>query len=229
MSSIREQLDAYLTSLGDIRLNLAFYAKANKIPVVVNGKMDKGWRGNAVEHLLNLKKNNKHAADFVGFEIKSVPVLLDKDSKLKAKETVCLSVLDPMELVNKFFEESLLFHKIQSMVFVLIDVADSENPAICGHRFIHLDDFPNLKAQLAQDYETIAGHIMENLTNEETLTKALSGWLGKAMQPRPKTGDRGNYTWAFYLRAKVVNQLLAGQDITVEADASSSDLDSSNI
>lgn len=210
---VQQMLEQYLTSLKNNKIMLYDYAIANKIPIIVNSNMDKGWKGNAVEHLLNIKKNNRHNQDLPYFEIKTISVTT-KDEIYKAKETMCLSVLDPNIIISTDFKDTPLFHKIKDMAWILIDVNNPETPFICDFKIISLNNYPKLLHQIEQDYQAIASHITDNISNGEHLTHHFTGHIGELMQPRPKTGKNKEYTWAFFFKLPVLNSLIKNEDIS---------------
>ncbi len=71
---------------------------------------DKGWRGKTLEHVLKLKSTNQ-LRDFSNGELKTVPITL-KNGIPKIKETVCVTVLNPKELLCNDFLNSNLYKKI---------------------------------------------------------------------------------------------------------------------
>ena len=84
-------LSKYLDFIIGEDLNLLEYANKNKINIYsASGNMDKGWKGAAVEHLLNIQKNNKKESDYGFLEVKTVPVV-KKNNELKVKESTCPS------------------------------------------------------------------------------------------------------------------------------------------
>lgn len=206
---LRYKIEDYLQFFVNEKINLKYYAEKNHIPIYVNGNMDKGWKGNVVEHILNLKKNNKKGADYLGLEIKTVPILIKKN-EIKVKETTCLSVLDTNEIIKDQFEQSSLFEKINNTLFVLINVEDDDYPYIIGtyHLNLNSEQHQILKEKMKQDFELISSHIFDNIENELPLDHNFTGKLGEIIQPRPKTGKKGSYTWAFYLKTTVLNELL---------------------
>ena len=207
MDDFKIELINYLTVLIDSKINLVEYAKKNHIPIYVNGNLDKGWKGNTIEHLLNIKKNNKKGSDYPSLEIKTVPIIWNSNG-IKIKETTCLSVLNTEEIVNYSFENSSLYNKIKNIIFILIDVSDLNNPFISQLYDFDLNVQTNLKKMMENDYNNLAEHILDNIDCDLPLDNNLSGKLGKVIQPRPKTGKKGNYTWAFYLKAHVLTELM---------------------
>lgn len=212
MDNFTQQLINYLNIIIDSNINLTHYAHKNNIPIYVNGNLDKGWKGNVVEHLLNISKNNKKGSDYENLEIKTVPVI-KKDNEYKVKETTCLGVLETAELIKNNFSDSSLYKKINQTLFILIDVKDKEAPFIVGTYYLQIENLPDLKLRMEQDYNTIADQICDNIQCSVPLDNNLTGKLGEVIQPRPKTGKKGNYTWAFYLKTHVLNSLLNNREL----------------
>lgn len=208
MNDFKEKLTAYLNVVITEQINLKEYALRNKITVYKNGKMDKGWKGNAVEHLLNLKKNNNASSDYGFLEVKTVPFIYGANQELKIKETTCLNVINTEEIINKKFEESSLYHKIKDTLFIFINVEDDENPYVAKTLFFNLDSKPSIKAQFKKDYNELAEHIMGNISEGLSNDSYLSGHIGQMIQPRPKVGKNKEYTWAFYMKKEVWNHIL---------------------
>ena len=206
----REKLQEYLNLIIREKINLEEYAQKNKITIYKNGKMDKGWKGNAVEHLLNLRKNNNNNSnsnsDYGFMEVKTVPFIYDESGNMQIKETTCLNVINTDEIINKKFEESSLYHKIKNTLFIFIDVKAS--PYIANSLFFDLDSYPDIKKQFGNDYSELADHIMDNITHGISQDSFFSGHIGKMIQPRPKIGKNKEYTWAFYMKKSVWNILL---------------------
>lgn len=199
----------YLNLFISEKINLLDYAHRNHVTIYnpSNTALDKGWKGNVVEHILNLKKNNHKGSDFENLEIKTVPVL-KRENRIRIKESTCLSVLDADEMLVNTFITSNLYKKIKNTLFVFIDVENKEHPYICQTYLLNLDTHLELREKMNADYDLIAGQILDNLDNDMSLDFAFSGKLGEVIQPRPKTGKKGNYTWAFYLKAHVLTALL---------------------
>lgn len=56
MDNFREKLQDYLNVIIEEKINLKEYAIKNNIIISKGSNIDKGWKGNVVEHLLNIKK-----------------------------------------------------------------------------------------------------------------------------------------------------------------------------
>lgn len=219
MDNFTQQVINYLNVIIESNINLTEYAHKNKIPIYINGNLDKGWKGNVVEHLLNISKNNKKGSDYENLEIKTVPVI-KTDNIYKVKETTCLGVLETEELIRNNFSNSSLYKKINQTLFILIDVKDKEAPFIVGTYYLQLENLQDLKGRMEQDYNTIADQICDNIEYALPLDNNLTGKLGEVIQPRPKTGKKGSYTWAFYLKTHVLNSLLNNNDLVEKPNKS---------
>lgn len=209
MIDLKDQIINYLNVVIREKVNLKEYALKNNIPILINGNLDKGWKGNVVEHLLNLKKNNKKGADFESLEIKTVPVIYD-GKIYKVKETTCLSILETNDIIKNSFEKSSLYKKVNKTLFILIDVSSEETPMIINTYYLDFNKNERLKREMEKDYNMIAEHIYDNISNDLPLAHNFTGKLGNVIQPRPKTGKKGSYTWAFYLKSHVLTNLLNG-------------------
>jgi hypothetical protein len=71
-----------------------------------------------------------------------------------------------------------------------------------------LENYPLLKQAMETDYNIVSDHILDNIECDLPLDTNFTGKLGSVIQPRPKTGKKGSYTWAFYLKTHVLTDLL---------------------
>lgn len=171
---------------------------------------DKGWRGKTLEHVLQLQSNNQ-LRDFSNGELKTVPIILKNDIA-KIKETVCVTILNPEELLCTEFLNSNLYKKIQRTLFVLIN---NEKHSIYDYKIIDLNEpqHKHVVDLLSIDYASICEYIIDNLYQDKSLTYNFTGKLGKYVQPRPKVGTKGEYIYAFYFKTILLSHLLLGQDL----------------
>lgn len=203
----KNQLIDYFNQIISYDINLIEYAHLNKIPIYVNGNLNKGWKGNVIEHLLNIKQNSKKGSDYPDLEIKTVPII-KKNHYKSIKETTCLSVIDVNNLTKYSFEDSDLFKKINKTLFIFIDVTNDDYPKIESTMFVDFTQYPEMMEKMKEDYNNLVEHILDNIYHDESMEKNFSGKLGKIIQPRPKTGKKGNYTWAFYLKKDFLEELI---------------------
>jgi len=197
----------YINELITYNINLIDYAISNRIPIYVNGNLNKGWKGNVLEHMLNLKQNSKKGSDYPDLEIKTVPIIKKEDKKI-IQETTCLSVIDMNSLIKNSFENSELYRKINKTLFIFIDVTDDNFPRIESTCFVNFNNYPEIFKKMEKDYNNLVEHILDNIYHDEIMDKNFSGKLGEVIQPRPKNGKNGDYTWAFYLKKDFLNNLI---------------------
>src|SRR6476619_7417602 len=89
-----------------------------KIPVWKDGRENKGWAGLVIEHYLGLPQNSRQAPDFGDWELKVVPLRKDASGKLRVKESMAITMIEPQEVLANKFEDSHLYDKLRSMVVV---------------------------------------------------------------------------------------------------------------
>jgi len=203
----KDKLITYINQLISYDINLIDYAKMNKIAIYVNGNLNKGWKGNVVEHMLNLKQNSKKGSDYPELEVKTVPIVIKNNKKI-VKETTCLSVIDINSLIKNNFYKSDLLKKIEKTLFIFIDVTDENFPKIESTSYIDFNHYPEILNKMESDYNNLVDHVLDNIAHDENMEKNFSGKLGEIIQPRPKTGKKGEYTWAFYLKKDFLENLI---------------------
>lgn len=208
LDEFKRNLSAYLDVIVQEKINLIHYAQRNKITIYKNEKMDKGWKGNAIEHLLNIPKNSHRGSDYGFLEVKTVPVHFSAFGELKIKETTCLNIIDPNEILNKTFLESSLYQKIQKTLFIFINVQDESHPYVMFYRFMDLDNILELRNHFSEDYKELANHIASNIADGNSLDTHFSGSIGKYLQPRPKMGKNKDYRWAFFMKKNCWSYIL---------------------
>lgn len=203
----KDKVIEYFNQIISLDINLIDYAQRNKISIYVNGNLNKGWKGNVIEHMLNIPTNSKKGSDYNDLEIKTVPIIR-KNNQITVKETTCLSIIDVNSIINSSFENSDLLKKINKTLFVLINVENENFPKIDSTYYLDFNLHKELINSMKEDYNNLIEHILDNITHEECLDKNFSGKLGNVIQPRPKVGKKGEYSWAFYLKRKVLESFL---------------------
>src|SRR2546425_1720992 len=86
------------------------------ITVWKNGKKNKGWAGQVIEHYLGLPQNSLQAPDFGSWELKVVPLTRAADGTLRVKESMAITMIEPAEVVANKFTDSHLYDKLRSMM-----------------------------------------------------------------------------------------------------------------
>lgn len=178
---------------------------ADRLGVTVkkDGKPNKGWAGHVIERYLGLPLNSAQSPNFGSWELKVVPLRHLKDGSLTIKETMAVTMIDPYEVVEKPFEDSHLFNKLQKILIVSRIFENKEETSAILHNVAEFDlDDPEIFRQVKADYD---------LVRETIRTKgfsSLTGKMGVLIQPRTKGPGHGSTSRAFYARTVFVKKLL---------------------
>src|SRR5271170_4326924 len=79
-------------------------------------RLNKGWAGHTIERHLGLALNSSRSPNFGSWELKVVPVRRLPDGSIRVKETMAITMIDPIEVAAKEFPDSHLFLKLQRML-----------------------------------------------------------------------------------------------------------------
>lgn len=166
-------------------------------------RINKGWAGHTIERHLGLALNSSRSPNFGSWELKQVSLKARPDGTFKVKETMAITMIDPVEVAAKEFPESHLFLKLQRMLVVArVWESHSETRSLC-HQVAEFDlGDQELYGQIKADYDLIRSVIR---------TKGfhfLSGSMGVLVQPRTKGAGHGSTSRAFYARGGLVGKIL---------------------
>ncbi|MGZ8848072.1 MAG: MvaI/BcnI family restriction endonuclease, partial [Pyrinomonadaceae bacterium] len=173
------------------------------IPVWKNGRKNKGWAGLVIERYLGLRQNSRQAPDFGNWDLKLVALHRAKDGRLRVKESMAITMLEPAEVVASRFEDSHLYDKLRSLVGVGRIYEGPEETHSVLHSAAEFDlDNPKIYAQVKDDYETIRERI------RTSGLASVTGELGTLVQARTKGRGHGSTSRAFYARPVFVAHIL---------------------
>jgi DNA mismatch repair protein MutH len=95
-------------------------------------RINKGWAGHTIERHLGLPLNSSRSPNFGSWELKVVPVRALPSGGFKVKETMAITMIDPVEVAAKEFQDSHLFLKLQRMVVVArVFESKAETRSLC--------------------------------------------------------------------------------------------------
>lgn len=185
-----------------INKDLVQVARQHGVTIFKEGKKNKGWAGHTLERYLSLPLNSSRAPNFGSWELKSTSLVRSKrDNSLRVKETIAITMLDPVEVAQKEFEESHLYNKLRKTLIVARIHESQEEKQSLLHSIAEFDlDSPALYKALKADYDLIRQTIRSGGT--------LTSRLGKYIQPRTKGAGHGSTSRAFYARPVLVAHLL---------------------
>jgi DNA mismatch repair protein MutH len=179
------------------------------ITVWKNGRKNKGWAGQVLEHYLGLPQNSLQAPDFGTWELKVVPVIPSVEGTVLVKESMAITMIEPAEVVANKFTDSHLYDKLRSLIVVARIFQDVKETSAYLHSAAEFDlDNPTIRDQVEADYEAIREIIKTK--GVDTLT----GDTGKYVQARTKGRGHGSTSRAFYARPAFVAHILNLQKLS---------------
>ncbi len=186
-----------------IDVDLFQHASNLGIEPIINGKLNKGWKGIVLERLAGLDNNNAQAPNGLGFELKSTAYYQVRGT-WRPKETMAITMIKPEVLIATPFYESHCWEKLKSIVFCAVSWHGHFNTEARLLRITSFDFLDNrrLLDEIEADYELI---------REKCLTKgfsALTGSDGKWIQSRTKGPGHGSISRAFFARKALLNEIL---------------------
>ena len=98
--------------------NLRPVADSLGVTVRKDGRLNKGWVGHTIERFLGLPLNSSRSPNFGSWELKVVSLKYLKSGVLVPKETMAITMIDPVEVAAKEFEESHLYTKLRRILAV---------------------------------------------------------------------------------------------------------------
>jgi DNA mismatch repair protein MutH len=204
---IRTQQLSRREGLAKIRLltgrDLRPMADQYGIPVWKSGLKNKGWAGQVIERYLGLPQNSLQAPDFGSWELKVVSLRKVPDGSVRVKESMAITMIEPVEVVANRFEDSHLYDKLRSMIVVARIFASVEDASSILHSAAEFDlDNPAIYKQVQDDYDQIREIIRAKGI------QSLTGGAGEYVQARTKGRGHGSTSHAFYARPLFVAHIL---------------------
>ncbi|MDD4289732.1 MAG: MutH/Sau3AI family endonuclease [Patescibacteria group bacterium] len=186
-----------------VKKSLRDLAKEHGITTYETGKQNKGWKGLVLERLAGLQTNISKAPNGLSWELKSVSFVYDKDNKLKPKETMAITMINPKELKKDDFFHSHCWAKLKSIIFCAVawhgkNANEAELIKVASLDFAEDDD---LIREIKGDYDFIRNKLIKNGFN------SLTGKDGKWIQARTKGPGHGSTSRAFYARKELVKKI----------------------
>jgi DNA mismatch repair protein MutH len=153
-----------------------------------------------------LALNSSRSPNFGSWELKVIPLKRSKKRGLCVKETMAITMIDPVEVQEKEFKDSHLYAKLCKILVVARMFEDKAESSACVYSVTSFDlDNPEVYAKVKADYDLVR-HTLK--------TKgfaALGGKMGELVQPRTKGKGHGSISRAFYARTQFVAHILGLQ------------------
>lgn len=191
---------------------------ADKFGVTVwsEGHVNKGWAGHVCERYLGLPLNSARSPNFGSWELKVVPLRRLADGSVVLKETMAITMIDPVHVVQTEFEDSHLLAKLKKMVVCarMFESQREERSLLVRVGTFDLSDRRTL-AQVRDDYNLVRNTLLR--LGQTRGFDALTGRMGVLVQPRTKgPGHSQRRTRAFYARKRFVAIILGDLGLAPE-------------
>ncbi len=174
------------------------------VTIYRNDRVNKGWAGHVFERYLEVPINSAQSPNFGSWELKSIPLRYKKNGKLTFKETMAITMIDPINVCQKEFEESHLLAKLKKAVVVARIVGDSVDKPTYIHSVTEFDLRGKLYHAVKDDYDLVR----QVLLDAQKGFDALTGEMGYYIQPRTKGAGHGSTTRAFYARPRFLKEFI---------------------
>ena len=179
-------------------------AENYNVTIYRNGKVNKGWAGHVFERYLELPLNSAQSPNFGSWELKSIPLKKLKNGSWTVKETMAITMIDPVNVKQKEFKDSHLLSKLKKAVIVVRTVGVHVDDPSYIHSILEFDLTGELYNIIEEDYNLVRNILLNNKNGFDM----LSGKMGKYIQPRTKGTGHGSKTRAFYARTTFLKKLL---------------------
>ncbi len=179
---------------------------ANQFNVTIyrDGKVNKGWAGHVCERYLKLPINSAQSPNFGSWELKTIPLKQLKNGQLAFKETMAITMIDPVNVCQKDFENSHLLAKLKKAVVVARTVGKTVDEPSYIYSITEFDLKGELYEAVKADYDLVRNILLDESKGFNTLT----GKMGVYIQPRTKGAGHGSISRAFYARPKFLAEFI---------------------
>ena len=117
---------------------------------------------------------------------------------------MAITMIDPINVCQKEFEESHLLAKLRKAVVVARIVGDSVDEPTYIHSVVEFDLHGKLYNAVKADYDLVR----QTLLDPQEGFDALTGKMGYYIQPRTKGAGHGSTTRAFYARPRFLKEFI---------------------
>ncbi len=174
------------------------------ITIYRNGRVNKGWAGHVFERYLKLPLSSAQSPNFGSWELKSIPLKYKKNGKLTFKETMAITMIDPVNVCQKEFRDSHLLAKLRKAVVIARIVGDSIDEPSYIHSVVEFDLQAELYNAVKADYDLVR----QTLFDPQKGFDSLTGKMGLYIQPRTKGAGHGTTSRAFYARPRFLGKFI---------------------
>ncbi len=179
-------------------------ARQYNVTIYRKGRVNKGWAGHVFERYLGIPINSAQSPNFGSWELKSIPLRYKKNGELTFKETMAITMIDPVNVCQKEFEESHLLAKLRKAIVVSRIVGETVDDPTYIHSVTEFDLKGELYEAVKADYNLVRNTLLDPCKG----FNALTGKMGYYIQPRTKGAGHGSTTRAFYARPRFLKEFI---------------------
>lgn len=173
------------------------------VTVFRNGRKNKGWAGHVIERFLGLPLNSAQAPNYGSWELKTASLKHLRNGTLTVKETMAITMIDPVNVAQTRFEDSHLLAKMNKILIVARIWESQEEERSILYAVTEFDmTEPTIYAQVKADYDLVRDTI------NDRGVRALTGSMGVFIQPRTKGPGHGSTSRAFYARVPFLKEII---------------------
>jgi DNA mismatch repair protein MutH len=178
-------------------------AEIYDVTVFKGGKKNKGWAGHVLERYLGLPLNASQAPNYGTWELKVASLKYLKNGSLTVKETMAITMINPLDLEKTEFEESHLLKKLRKCVIAARIWINKEETSSVLHS-VNTFDLTDVEIynQVKEDYNLVRDTIIYQGFEK------LTGKMGVYIQPRTKGPGHGSTSRAFYARTGFLKEII---------------------
>ena len=176
----------------------------HKVTIYRDAKVNKGWAGHVCERHLELPINSAQSPNFGSWELKSIPLKRKKSGELAFKETMAITMIDPVNVCQKEFEESHLLAKLEKIVVVVRTVGKHVDEPSYIHSVVEFDLHGEIYDAVKADYDLVRNTLLD----PDKGFNALTGKMGYYIQPRTRGPGHGSTSRAFYARPRFLAKFI---------------------
>ncbi len=172
------------------------------ITVFKDGRPNKGWAEQTIETAIGLPLNSSQNPNAGSWELKLVSLKRKRDGSIVPKETMQITMINAQDVLSRPFEDSHLLAKLRSIIICGRIFVSQEEPESILFKVSTFDLQGDLYEMVKKDYEEV------RRTIRTKGFQALTGHMGKLVQPRTKGPGHGSTSRAFYARTGFVKIIL---------------------
>jgi DNA mismatch repair protein MutH len=147
--------------------------------------MKQTWAGHVFECHLQLPINSAQSPNFGSWELKSIPLKYKKNGNLTFKETMAITMIDPVNVSQKEFEDSHLLAKLKKAIVVARIVGNNVDEPTYIHSVTEFNLSEEMYKAVKADYDLVRYTLLNPRQGFQALTGRVWGFIFNQEQREP--------------------------------------------